>query len=367
MHTLSLKPFLGTHTVAVQKLFAISCLALSSLLCAKPAAAFTINGKLTGDKLEWANASNDGEFIRPNYWFTPARLPETTKWVPGTYTTPTDMNIELSSGSDHVSMPIKMSGVKYQVSGQFTQTPYADSYLVCDQSTIAGTSTVLSTSGSGFCIANQSINFDNPTVPFKRYQPIISLDKGELIERMKGKPKGIYSGTVTAVISYGFKANISEAVKTYRNIPITFSMQIAYNPSVISRINVLGNGHITPEYDTCKHTVSGTTGFKISALGYFQNGLKFKLISKDANDYTLKPDMGGSTSIPYSITCQGCSSSPELVNNGSLVDEGIGQIDAPGASIIPFMLNVGFEDVSVKDVEEKRYNDHFTVMFEVLL
>ena len=222
-------------------------------------------------------------------------------------------------------------------------------------------------SGSGFCIANQSINFDNPTVPFKRYQPIIRLDKGELIERMKGKPKGIYSGTVTAVISYGFKANISEAVKTYRNIPITFSMQIAYNPSVISRINVLGNGHITPEYDTYKHTVSGTTGFKISALGYFQNGLKFKLINKDANDYTLKPDMGGSTSIPYSISCQGCSSSPELVNSGSLVDEGIGLIDAPGATMIPFMLNVGFKDVSVKDVEDKRYNDHFTVMFEVLL
>ena len=106
-----------------------------------------------------------------------------------------------------------MNGVKYQVSGQFTQTPYADIYSACDQSSIAATSTVLSTSASGFCIANQSIDYASPQTPFKRYQPIIRLDKGELIARLKGKPKGIYSGTVMAVISYGFKANISEAVK----------------------------------------------------------------------------------------------------------------------------------------------------------
>ncbi|BAJ02982.1 hypothetical protein [Shewanella violacea] len=351
---------------ALQRWFQLGTLTLCLLLYVQSATAFTINGTLTGDKLKWANASTDGEFIRPNYWFTPARLPDTTRWVPGTYTTPTDITIELSTGSDHVSMPIKLSGVKYQVSGQFVLASYADIYPVCGQSTIAATTTVLST-GSGFCIADQSIGFDSPQTPFKRYQPVIRLDKTELIQRLKGKPKGMYSGTVTGIISYGFKANISEAVKTYRNIPMTFSIQIAYNPSVITRINVLGNGHITPEYDTYKHTVSGTTGFKISALGYFQNGLSFKLINKDANDYTLKPVMGGSTSIPYSITCQGCSSTPELVNKGSLIDEGIGQVDAPGASIIPFMLNVDFTNVSVKDVEDKSYNDHFTVMFEVLL
>ncbi|ABV88026.1 hypothetical protein [Shewanella pealeana] len=340
------------------------CLLLGASL---PVSAFTINGTLTGDKLEWANASSDGAYIRPNYWFTPTRLPETTMWVPGTYTSPTQMNIELSSGAEHVSMPIKLTGVKYQLGGQFSQSPYADIYPACERSTIAATSTVMSTSHNGFCIANKSIQFDSPTTPFKRYQPVIRFDKTELIRRLKGKGKGIYSGTVTGVISYGFKANISEAVKTYRNIPITFSMQIAYNPSVISRINVLGNGHMTPKYDTYKHTVSGHTGFKVSVLGQFQNGLKFRLINKDADDYSLKPDSGGATEIPYSISCQGCSSQSELVADGQVVEKGQAQIDAPGASMIPFMLNVGYENVSVNDVEEQRYSDNFTLMFEVLL
>ncbi|WP_028768199.1 hypothetical protein [Shewanella fidelis] len=348
--------------------FLLMSLVVSLLLATSmSASAFTINGTLTGDKLEWANASNDGEYIRPNYWFTPVRLPQTTMWVPGTYTTPTQLNIELSSGTEHVSMPIKLSGVKYQLSGQFSQIPYADSYPVCEQSSVAATSTVMNTSRSGFCIADKSIQFANPTTPFKRYQPIIRFDKAELINRLKGKAKGIYSGTVTGVISYGFKANISEAVKTYRNIPITFSMQIAYNPSVISRINVLGNGHITPEYDTYKHTVSGNTGFKVSVLGQFQNGLRFRLINKDAADYNLKPESGSATQIPYSISCQGCSSQSEIVANGHIVDKGEAKIDAPGATMIPFMLNVGFENVSVNDVEEQRYSDSFTLMFEVQL
>ncbi|MBW8182324.1 hypothetical protein [Shewanella nanhaiensis] len=330
--------------------------------------AFTMSGKLVGEELTWYNARDvAGDAVVPNYWFKPMRLPETKRWVPGTYTTPSQFQIQLSSGSDTVSVPLKLTGVRYHPLKGYEKSPYSDTYPTCSRTDLGQFILVRSGGQGDFCIANSSIHYQEASPPFNKYQPSFELDKTRLIAALNGKPKGIYSGTVTAVFSYGFFAETSETVKTYRNIPMTFSIQINYSPSTIKRINVLGNGHITPEYDTYKHTVSGTTGFKISALGSFQNGLKFKLINKDANDYTLKPDRGGSTYIPYNISCQGCSSAPELVIDGSVVNEGKGQIEAPNSTMIPFMLKVGFKDVSVNDVEDKRYNDHFTVMFEVLL
>lgn len=329
--------------------------------------AFTINGKLTGEKLEWYNASNNGEYITPNYWFKPARLPETQKWVPGTYTSPTDLTITLSSGSEHVSVPLTLSGVNYQPDPTWEGDWYSDIYPSCDETTMMGMITVKRTSGSGFCIADNVLNYNHLVVPFSAIQPIIKLDKSILIAQLKGKKTGVYSGTVSAVISYGFFAKGSETVKTYRNVPITFSVQISYKPSVLSRINVLGNGHIVPKYDTTAQTVSGLTGFKVSALGYFENGLKFELINKAVDDYQLKPVSSGSTSIPYSITCQGCSTGSQLVEKGKVVTDGKAEIHSPGSTLIPFTLGVGYDNISVDDVEETSYADYFTIMFEVSL
>ena len=329
--------------------------------------AFTINGKLVGEKLEWYNASNDGEFITPNYWFKAPRLPETEKWIPGTFTSPTDLSIELSSGSEHVAVPLTLSGVNYQPNAGWENDFYSDIYPICDETILSREISVKRLSGSGFCIADNFIRYTFPVEPIISVQPIIKLDKSVLIAGLKGKPKGVYSGTVSAVISYGFFAEGSETVKTYRNIPITFSVQIKYQPSVIKRINVLGTGHIVPNYNTATKTVSGMTGFKISALGYFENGLIFSLINKEPDDYTLKPVGGGSTTIPYSIVCKGCSSGSELVSKGKVVQDGKAEITSPGSTLIPFTLGVGYDNISEKDVEEKTYDDNFTIMFEVML
>ncbi|PKG40495.1 hypothetical protein [Psychromonas sp. Urea-02u-13] len=329
--------------------------------------AFTINGKLTGEKLDWFNASSDGQYLTPNYWFKPGNLPKTTAWVPGTFTSMTDLYIELSSGNEHVSVPLTLSGVNYQTNPIWESSWYSDIYPSCNETKLSSIATVKRTAGHGYCIADSRLNYQQPETPFTALQPIIKLDKAVLIAQLKGKSKGVYSGTVSAIASYGFFVDASQTVKTYRNIPITFSVQIEYNPSVIKRINVLGTGHIVPKYDTKAHTVSGQTGFKVSALGYFENGLTFRLINKKTNDYTLKPVNSGSTSIPYSITCKGCSSGSQLVSKGKLVDDGKAEITSPDSTLIPFTLGVNYDNISVKDVEESSYADHFTVMFEVTL
>lgn len=329
--------------------------------------AFTINGKLTGEKLDWFNASSDGEFITPNYWFKPSGLPKTTGWVPGTFTSMTELHVELSSGNNHVSVPLTLSGVSYQTNPKWESSWYSDIYPSCNETKLSSIAMVKRTSGSGYCIADSLLNYQQPETPFTALQPIIKLNKAVLISQLKGKGKGVYSGTINAVVSYGFFVKGSQTLKTYRNIPITFSIQIEYNPSVIKRINVLGNGHITPQYDTKAHTVSGVTGFKVSAFGYFENGLTFQLINKKNQDYSLKPVNSGSTSIPYSITCKGCSSGSELVSKGKIVHDGKAEITSPGSTLIPFTLGVSYDNISVKDVEETSYSDHFTVMFEVML
>ncbi|MEH6453234.1 MAG: hypothetical protein V7782_09380 [Psychromonas sp.] len=99
----------------------------------------------------------------------------------------------------------------------------------------------------------------------------------------------------------------------------------------------------------------------------FRKRLKFELINKAVDDYSLKPINGGSTSIPYNITCQGCTTGSQLVENGKVVADGKAEIYSLGSTLIPFTLGMGYDNISVKDVEEKSYADHFTIMFEVSL
>jgi len=330
--------------------------------------AFTMSGELVGGKLTWSNSRKIGDEIVPDYWLKPPRLPATKKWVPGTYVSPTKLQLQLTNGTDTVSVPLDLTGVRYHPMKGYDKAPYSDIYPTCVKSDLGQFALVTTgATGGNFCIANSSINYEQPGPPFNQMQPSFVLKDELVAAALKGKSKGIYSGTVSAVTSYGFFAQGSETVKTYRNVAFTFSVQIKYSPSVINRINVLGNGHIVPKYDTTAHTVSGVSGFKVSALGYFENGLKFELINKAVDDYHLKPVTTGSTSIPYSITCQGCTTGSQLVEKGNVVSDGKAEIHAPGSSLIPFTLGVSYDNISVKDVEESSYADHFTIMFEVSL
>ncbi|MGF1873325.1 hypothetical protein [Photobacterium indicum] len=345
-------------------------LGLLFLVFTVSANAAAISARLTGDRLQVMNGRTDGEYFIPSNFDTPVGLLKTERWVPGAFSSSLSTLTLTSTGGDVVSVPARLAGATYLQSTSFIKegVPTVAGAPVCGETISAGQVTVRDTNNVGFCIADSSFRLKTAVKPFSKYQSILKLNKADLISAFSSKPAGIYSGTVSGILRYGFYVNASGNALTYRNIPVTFSMQIQYVSNYLHSVTVLGTGHISPEYDTYQHTAKGHTGYKITANGYFDTGLRFKFTSKGDNDYTLKPSKGPATPpIPYSIECDGCASGGLLVDKGTLVNPGAwSRVEKTGRSI-PFKLNIFYDNVSVNDVEESIYRDNFTLMLEVIL
>lgn len=341
-----------------------------------PVNAAAVSAKLTGERLKVINGRADGEYLIPNSFDTPVSLLNTNSWIPGTFSSSLSTLTLTSATGEVVSVPARLAGASYLQAAPFDSvTPPRVNAPICGETIPAGLVTVLDTSNVGFCIANKGFKFKSGTSipPFTKYRPILKVNKNALISAFSSKPSGIYSGTVSGVLRYGFRYDgTTSSVSyppTYRNIPVTFSVQIQYVPNYISSVTVTGTGHISPEYDTYQHTAKGRTGYKITAKGSFESGIRFKFTTKDNNDYTLKPSTKTEApTIPYSIKCDGCVSGGLLVDKGTVVNPEVwSRIEKKGSSI-PFKLNVFYENVSVDDVVDGViYRDNFMLMLEVIL
>ncbi|TNZ80503.1 hypothetical protein CGK40_26105, partial [Vibrio parahaemolyticus] len=133
---------------------------------------------------------------------------------------------------------------------------------------------------------------------------------------------------------------------------------IRYVPAFLTNVQVLGNGVMTPTYDTVRYSVSGDTAFKIQASGLFTSGVK---LTFEDRRYELKHSELESR-LPYDVTCPTCTDA-SIVKDGELQLTS-GETTAPGSgSLVAFDLLVHF-DASDGEVETGRYADSMVVYFE---
>lgn len=351
----------------MKKTLGVACCAW--LLCSASFAA-TVTGRISGDELRWLSGRGDDGLLVSNAFDHVAGLPRTEHWVPGTFAMSTETLILKSSSGGEVSVPAQLVGATYAIMGKFASVAVPTAAPRCAESILAVQTTVINRDGS-FCVAKKSARYDGDAmVPFNQYQPILKLDRTTLIEAFKGKPTGTYSGVVTGTLRYGFFVPGSGAL-SYRNIPVTFSVQLRNIGSRLSQVSILGSGHISPTYDTYKHIAKGMTGYKVTAYGAFETGLRFRFVGKDADDYTLKPELTprsrSALPIPYSMDCDRCATRSQLVDDGHLkvLDSWV-EVRGAGESIT-FDLAISYRDVKAEDVTKGVYRDSFTLMLEAIL
>ncbi|EJG1885659.1 hypothetical protein BS049_RS23300 [Vibrio parahaemolyticus] len=334
------------------------------LLCSASFAA-TVTGKISGDELRWLSGRDDGEMLGSLAFDHVGSLPPTAQWVPGTFAMSTEVLTLTSSTGGKVSVPAQLVGATYSVASGFTPDTVPPTAPICAESILSAQTTVMSRDGS-FCIAGKSARYESATVPFEQYRPILKLERDALIDAFKTAPSGMYSGMVTGTLRYGFYVPGSGAL-SYRNIPVTFSVQLRNTGSRLSSVLVLGNGHITPTYDTYKHTAKGTTGYKVTAHGEFETGVRFRFVSKDANDYTLKPAGALGDAVEYNVSCPLCLPESSLVEEGILREpERWNRVEQSGKTV-SFDLKISYDGVSADKIVDARYQDSFTLMLEVIL
>ncbi|MCD1416912.1 hypothetical protein IOC51_23085 [Vibrio parahaemolyticus] len=337
-----------------------------ALLFCPPLFAATVTGKITGEELRWLNGHSDSGMLVSNTFDYATGLPSTDRWVPGTFAHSTSLLTLTSESGDKVRVPAQLVGATYAASGSFTSEAVPSVAPVCTDAILAAQTTVISRDGS-FCIAEKSARYSAAQTPFNQYRPILKLDQSVLIEAFKDKPSGTYNGTVSGTLRYGFYVSGSGAL-SYRNLPVTFSVQLRHVASQLSRLSVLGTGHITPQYNAYQHTAQGATSYKITAYGAFETGIRFRFVSKADDDYSLKAvGVPLATVLPYSVSCAQCLPGTILVEDGVLrYPEQWLRVEQSGFSV-SFDLKISYKDVSVSDVVDARYQDSFTLMLEAIL
>lgn len=330
--------------------------------------AASVSIQLQNEKINILNGRSDGEYIIPNSFETPTGLLKTNKWVPGTFAATTDKLVltSMNGMGEKVVIPAKLAGAIYSQSTSFSKVDISSISGVPFCRYVNPNSSVTVLGDGEFCLSNSAFELKIATRPFQKFKPILKINKSDIISAFSGAvPEGVYTGMISGTMRYGFYANVSNGALTYRNIPVNYSVSIDVKKDMITKLNVLGTGYITPKYNTSSRTADGHTGYKISLLGSFNSGIRFKFVSKDLDDYTLKPSKTMRTGdIPYSINCNGCSSISRLVTQGKEeYPNKWHEVDGKGTSI-HFDLDIFYENISVDDVESDTYQDNFILMFE---
>ncbi|EGQ8057180.1 hypothetical protein HPX47_004638 [Vibrio alginolyticus] len=312
-----------------------------------------------------------GNQVTMSNWQVMDGLQPTTEWAPGTFLGAPSSAVTLTNalGGDTVSVDIDIVGLQYNlgdVAGRFSETGISLG-KGCETSEYDGG--VFTIMGSN-CVGNV-MRSSAMLTPFHFVRPIIELDKTAIIDAFHDAKasSGQYIGTTMVRPFYVFKTPTGSL--TYRHgvaIPITFSFR--YEASSLESLQVQGDGMMYPTYDNVKHTVSGATKYRVTAKGFFSNGLKMTFSSADGDAYQLNYTEDTSvksthTPIPYSVFCRQCTV-PTVVKDGvmqmpdSEATANVGTI----SDVIEVNFDVLFHDIEAKDVETGAYRGSFTVLFE---
>ncbi|HGZ7315121.1 TPA: hypothetical protein ACOL2D_004554 [Vibrio parahaemolyticus] len=327
--------------------------------------ALTLNARLTGEELVWQNGMRVEGYLTSTNWQILGGLAPTTEWAPGTFMAAPPTEMVLSNGTDSVTVPVEVSGMQYGLGAAADKFPdqiTTPSGVSCDAGNFQLQTAVAAAIGSG-CVAGNAYQGSTLYTPFQFARPLVTFDDAALISafRAASLPEGTYSGTIATSPFYMYRSQ--GGAWTYRQFgPTPLSVQIHYVPAFLTNVQVLGNGLMTPTYDTVDYTVSGDTAFKVQATGLFTSGVK--LTFETDRVYTLKLAHSGvvSSAIAYDVTCPACSDT-SIVQDGAL-QLATGETIVPGSgSFVAFDLLVHF-DAAASEVETGRYMDSMVVYFE---
>ena len=338
----------------------------SLLLLAAPSYAATLNINIEGQQVRFENAITlGGNNYTLSDWSIASGLTTTSQFLPSAFVTdkPDTMTLTSNAGQS-VEAAIAVNGLQYNTaSNPFTRGDNLFVTPVCSQSQLSGNIVTLHDNDTQNCSADFSLEYPQSITPFYFYRPTFNIDTASLLNALQGQAKGVYTATIPADIKYYYRS--AGGALTYRILPDDFTVNIDYTPNSLESINVVGDGVLSPMYDTTNHTVSAQTTFNITALGQFSTGLSMTLLT---NEFELT-SASGKTYIPYSIQCNEAN-----CEDTDWVKSGVNQLDnsqtsyviQSPSSVINFDLNVNYQNIPSTDVETGTYSGNFTVMFEEL-
>ncbi|ROO76052.1 hypothetical protein EDB69_0659 [Vibrio crassostreae] len=338
----------------------------SLLFAAMPNYAATLNIHIEGQQVRFENAITlGGNNYTLSDWSIASGLTTTSQFLPSAFVTdkPDTMTLTSNAGQS-VEAAIAVNGLQYNTaSNPFTRGDNLFVTPVCSQSQLSGNIVTLHDSDAQNCSADFSLEYPQSITPFYFYRPTFNIDTASLLNALQGQAKGVYTATIPADIKYYYRS--AGGALTYRILPDVFTVNIDYTPNSLESIDVVGDGVLSPVYDTTNHTVSAQTTFNITALGQFSTGLSMTLLT---NEFELT-SASGKTAILYSIQCNesNCEDTDWVKNGVNQLDNNQTSyvIDSP-SSVINFDLNVNYQNIPSTDVETGSYSGSFTVMFEEL-
>ncbi|OEF22524.1 hypothetical protein [Aliivibrio logei] len=321
-------------------------------------AAFDLKGEVTGGNLRWDNVTKSGSDMVPSMWETPSSLQTTTSWIPATFSiAPVNSIILTGDGGDtSAAIDISVTGMQYNTTGiNFSES----SNTLGGACSVDNVSLPIITVQGDSCVSSSTLTSTTSIAPFVFFRPVFSIGDAEIIGALSGLPEGIYSGMVPINIRYYYES-FGGAI-TYRNVNEVIMFSIEYSPVEISSVNVIGDGVMSPVYDTTTKRISSETDYDITVNGYFNNGI---VLTMPIKDYELINSTDATVKIPYSITCQECSDLNLVDDDGVLVNEvtSIGQGTGNQTSI-PFTLSFKY-DVKGDSLLSGDYNDLVIIMLE---
>ncbi|QKS98627.1 hypothetical protein HUO05_25840 (plasmid) [Vibrio alginolyticus] len=321
--------------------------------------ALTLNARLMGDELVWQNGMRVEGALTSTNWQILGGLAPTTEWAPGTFLAAPPTEMTLSNGAHSVTIPVEVKGMQYGLGAaadKFPDQVTTPSGGSCDSFRLQPA--IASVVGSG-CVADNAYQGTTLYTPFQFARPLVAFDDAALVNafRAASLPEGTYIGTIVTSPFYMYRSQ--GGAWTYRQFgPTPLSVQIRYVPAFLTNVQVLGNGVMTPTYDTVNYSVSGDTTFKVQATGLFTSGVK---LTFEERAYELK-HFDLDKRIAYNVTCPACADT-NIVQDG-ILKLASHETTVPGSgSFVAFDLLVHF-DASASEVETGHYVDSMVVYFE---
>ena len=318
----------------------------------------TLKAQLNAGNLRWVNAysiSGGEQRFVPSSWSIVDNLIPADRWYPGALTSSSPNLLVLNSGNATVSVPFQVVGFEYNTGSAGPVEGSIESNGCPESAFSTGIVQVIGVA----CFHSRELINHSTVTPYSFIRPVIEIDTQGLKDAFVGKPEGIYRGTVNVGNQYDYIINNNDNIRTRQYSNETIILEVDYEPSFLSSVEIVGNSEIRPIYDLNVNKMSGDTIFNGVAHGWFSNGLKLSL-NPGRTEYKMTGP--ASTQLPYSIECIGCEDN-RLVENGKVINI---QTNLPGEGVptINFGIKVGYKDIDLDSVENGYYFDKFTLLFE---
>ncbi|NOJ07749.1 hypothetical protein [Vibrio splendidus] len=324
--------------------------------------ASTIYAKITGDMVEWSNATlNDGE-IQPLQWQPSDKfnmLP-IQRWSPAFYKN-TQKKLTFSSVTGaQLTTNFKHTGIDFRTSITSEKTAgVIGNAIRCQDQSVRGRDIRLRSKSS--CGADFILDQGGKFTPFDFYRSSFELPSLLSDFMQSALPAGRYIASFNLPVAYYLIYENNE-VESYQIYQDQVQVVIDYKPSFLESVDVQGDGNFEVKYDTDNHTANGETSYRVRVDGYITPGIKMSFTSSGQQDDFSLVEQKSKSKIPYDLVCIACVDS-QVIKDG-LMEKEFAKIDFEGRHL-EFNLDFSFNNLQHGDVDEGDYSDAVTVIFEV--